>query len=71
MTTTATGLLLIIIGVLVMLGTALNWRIVTGSGNLLNLLLGDTVARVIYFLTGMIIFVLGIGQLIGADWLPF
>ena len=71
MTTTATGLLLIIIGVLVMLGTALNWRIVTGSGKLLNLLLGDTVARVIYFLTGMIIFVLGIGQLIGADWLPF
>lgn len=71
MTTTVTGLILIVIGVLVMLGAALNWRIVTGSGKLLNILLGDTVARVIYFLTGMIIFVLGIGQLIDAEWLPF
>jgi hypothetical protein len=71
MTTTVTGSILIVIGVLVMLGTALNWRIVTGSEKLLNILLGDRIARVIYFLTGMIIFVLGIGQLIDADWLPF
>ncbi len=71
MTATVTGSILIVIGVLVMLGTALNWRIVTSSGKLLNMLFGDTVARVIYFLTGMIIFVLGIGQLVDADWLPF
>ncbi len=71
MTTTVTGSILIVIGVLVMLGTALNWRVVTGSEKLLNILLGDRIARVIYFLTGMIIFVLGIGQLIDADWLPF
>jgi hypothetical protein len=71
MSSTVTGSILIGSGVLAMLGAALNWRIVTGSGKLLNMLLGDTVARVIYFLTGLIIFVLGIGQLIGASWLPF
>ncbi len=58
-------------GVFAMLGAALNWRIVTGSGKLLNMLLGDSVARVIYFLTGAILFILGIGEIIGASWLPF
>jgi uncharacterized membrane protein YuzA (DUF378 family) len=71
MSTTFTGLVLILCGVLAMLGSALNWRIVAGSGKLLNRLLGDTIARVIYFLIGIVIFVLGIGLLIGRNWLPF
>jgi preprotein translocase subunit SecE len=29
---------------------------------------GDTVARVIYFVLGIVLFVLGIDQLIGANW---
>lgn len=68
MSTTVTGLILIFVGTLAMLGAALNWRIVAGSGKLLNRLLGDTVARVIYFLIGLVVFVLGVGQLIGANW---
>jgi len=71
MTSTIVGLFMIVSGVFAMLGSALNWRIVTGSGKLLNMLLGDTVARVIYFLTGVILFMLGVGEMIGASWLPF
>jgi len=71
MTSTIVGLIMIASGVFSMLGSALNWRIVTGSEKLLNMLLGDTVARVIYFLTGVILFVLGVGELIDASWLPF
>jgi len=70
MTSTIVGLIMITSGVFAMLGSALNWRIVTGSGKLLNMLLGDTVARVIYFLAGAILFVLGVGELIGASWMP-
>ena len=55
-------------GLLAMIGAALNWRIVSRSGKLLNLVLGDTVARVIYFLVGVIIFVLGLEQFLGANW---
>lgn len=68
MSTTITGFVLAVFGVLAMLGSALNWRIVAGSGKLLNRLLGNTIARVIYFLIGMVIFVLGVGRLIGANW---
>ena len=70
MNSTIAGLTLIASGVFAMLGSALNWRIVTRSGKLLNMLLGDTIARVFYFLTGVILFVLGVGELIGASWLP-
>ena len=70
MTSTIVGLIMIVNGVFTMLGSALNWQIVTGSGKLLNMLLGDTMAHVIYFLTGVILFVLGIGELIGANWMP-
>ncbi len=51
-----------------MLGSAMNWRIVTRSGKFLNMLLGDTVARVIYFVLGLMIFVMGLNQLLGANW---
>jgi hypothetical protein len=66
---TVTGLLFVAIGVLTMIGAALNWRIVTHSGKLFNRLFGDTVARVIYFTLGIFLFVVGVGRLIGADWL--
>jgi uncharacterized membrane protein YuzA (DUF378 family) len=68
MSATVTGLIPILAGILAMLGAALNWRIVAGSGKLLNRLLGDTAARVIYFLIGLGVFMLGVGQLIGANW---
>lgn len=56
------------IGVLAMLGSALNWGIVSRSGKLLNMLVGDSVARVIYFILGIVLFVSGLNQLIGANW---
>lgn len=64
----APGLLLIVFGVLTMLGAVLNWRFVTRSGKLFNIVFGDTVARVIYFGVGIFLFVKGIEFLIGANW---
>ena len=54
-----------------MLGAALNWSIVTRSGKLFNRVFGDTIARVIYFAVGVLLFIKGIEMLIGAHWLPF
>jgi len=68
---TTAGLVLTVAGILAMLGSALNWRIVTHSGKLFNRLLGDKIARVIYFGVGIFIFVKGIELAIGAHWLPF
>ena len=68
MSTTVAGLLMMAFGLLAMLGAALNWRIVSRSGKFLNMVLGDTVARVIYFLVGVIIFVLGLERFLGANW---
>ena len=70
MTDTTTGIILILIGVLTMTGAALNWRIVSHPGKLLNILFGDRAARAIAFIVGAFIFVLGIGELIGVNWLP-
>jgi uncharacterized membrane protein YuzA (DUF378 family) len=63
------GSLLILIGVLVMLGATLNWRIISRSKKLLSILFGDTAARVIYFVVGVWMFIMGVGRLIGANWL--
>jgi hypothetical protein len=71
MSTTFTGLVLILCGVLAMLGSALNWRIVTHSGKLFNMLLGDRIARIVYFGVGVLVFMKGIELAIGARWLPF
>ena len=68
MNSTATGIALIGVGALIMLGAALNWGIVTRSGKLLNRIFGDMVARVIYFVGGGVVFFAGIGQLVGIDW---
>jgi hypothetical protein len=63
-----TGYLFVGIGILIMIGAALNWGIVSRPGKLLNRILGDTVARVIYFVAGIFLFVVGVGRLIGANW---
>ena len=70
MSITTTGLLLIAFGIFAMLGSALNWRIVTRPGKLFNMLLGDKVARIIYFVVGIFVFILGIQLMIGVHWLP-
>ena len=71
MSVTVIGLILIVAGILAMLGSALNWRIVTHSGKLFNMLLGDKIARIIYFGVGVLVFIKGIELAIGASWLPF
>ena len=71
MSITTTGFVLAGFGVLAMLGSALNWRIVTHSGKLFNRLLGDRIARILYFGVGLFVFIKGIELAIGANWLPF
>ncbi|HEX5808635.1 MAG TPA: hypothetical protein VFY25_08205 [Anaerolineales bacterium] len=68
MDATLTGLVLLAIGILIMVGSVLNWAIVTRPGKLFNRIFGDTVARIIYFVAGIFLFVVGIGRLIGANW---
>lgn len=68
MTDSNVGLLISLIGVLIMVGTALNWHIVTHSGKILNRIFGDTVARVIYMIVGLALFVLGVAQVLGLNW---
>ena len=71
MTNTIVGIVLILVGMLTMIGAALNWRIVSHPGKLLNILLGDRAARTVAFIVGALTFILGIGELIGANWLSF
>jgi len=68
MSSTTAGLVMVILGFLAMLGSAMNWKIITRSGKLLNMMLGDTIARVIYFVVGAVIFALGLEQMLGANW---
>ena len=56
------GYLMIALGILAMLGSALNWRMVSRSGKLLNMLLGDVAARVVYFLVGLAFVFLGLNR---------
>lgn len=69
MSETTAGLIVSVIGVLVMVGAAMNWRVVTHSGKLFNMIFGDRIARTIYFLVGLFLFALGIGQILGMGWL--
>jgi len=55
-------------GAVSMLGAVLYWHFVMRSGKLLNIALGDTVARVIYFGLGVFLFIKGIEIMIEADW---
>ena len=68
MTDSNVGLLISLIGILIMVGTALNWHIVTHPGKILNRIFGDSVARVIYMIVGFALFVLGVGQVLGLNW---
>jgi len=54
---------LIVTGVLAVIGAALNWRIVSHSGKLLNRFLGDKAARAIYSAIGVLLIVLGVMQM--------
>ena len=63
------GIVFIAIGVLAMLGAVFNWLIITRSRRLFNMLLGDIAARVIYFVVGALLFLRGIGLLIGKNWI--
>ncbi|RJP47649.1 MAG: hypothetical protein C4583_15975 [Anaerolineaceae bacterium] len=69
MSDTTVGLIIALIGILTMVGAALNWRIVTHSGKLLNMIFGDRIARIIAFLVGLFLFALGVGQILGMNWL--
>lgn len=65
---TVTALIFLAMGVITMLGAALNWRIVSRPGKLLNGIFGDMAARIIYFVAEIFLFVVGIGRLIGVNW---
>lgn len=69
MTDTAVGLILALVGVLTMVGAALSWRIVTHPDKLLNMIFGDRIARIIAFLVGLIVFALGIAEILGLNWI--
>lgn len=69
MTAPVSGTVLIVIGALAMLGAVFNWWIITRSRRLFNLLLGDRAARVLYFVIGALLFLRGIGQWIGKNWI--
>jgi len=62
--TVVPGLVLIAIGVLTIIGAALDWRIVSHSGKLLNRIFGDMIARAIYGAIGIVLIALGIGRLV-------
>ena len=57
------GIVLVAIGLIAILGAALNWRIVSHSGRILNRLLGDIPARAIYAAVGLTLIVLGVMRL--------
>jgi uncharacterized membrane protein YuzA (DUF378 family) len=63
-----TGLIFVGMGILIMIGAALNWGIVSRPGKLLNRIFGDLVARIIYFISGIFLFAVGLERLIGANW---
>jgi uncharacterized membrane protein YuzA (DUF378 family) len=69
MTETVSGILIILLGLLAVIGSALNWRLVTRPGKLLNLLLGDMVARTIYIVIGILLLVLGVDMVFGLHWI--
>jgi hypothetical protein len=61
-------LLIIVLGVIIMLGSALQWRLIFHPGKLLPRLVGVPAARIATFAIGMYLFIVGIARLIGADW---
>lgn len=68
MSSTVSGAILIAVGLLSILGSALNGRFFNRR-KLFNFLFGETVSRIIYFVIGVLLFILGIQRLIGANWI--
>jgi len=68
MNDTLFGIVLILSGLLAIIGSALNWRIVTHSRKILNIMLGDMVARAIYSATGFVLLLLGVNRIFGLSW---
>ncbi len=69
MTDTTLGIVLVLIGLLAVIGSALNWHIVTHSGKLLNLIFGDMIARTIYIVIGIFLIAMGVARMFGIYWL--
>lgn len=69
MSNTISGIIIILIGLLAIIGSALNWRLVTHPRKLFNIVLGDTIARTIYIVVGVLLVVLGVGMMLGTNWL--
>ncbi len=65
MNNTISGAVLILIGLLSILGAALNWAIIMRPGKLFNRLVGEKAARPIYVAIGLVLIVWGVGRLIG------
>jgi small neutral amino acid transporter SnatA (MarC family) len=65
MNATVTGSIMIAIGIVAIIGAALNWRIVSHSGKLLNRIFGDSIARAIYAAVGFVLVALGASRFAG------
>jgi hypothetical protein len=63
------GVVIIALGLITVLGAALNWWLIMRPGRLFNRLVGEKVARPIYITVGLLLIVLGIGRLVGINWL--
>jgi len=63
------GIALIAIGLLTLLGATFNWWIIMRPSRLFNRILGETVARIIYIIVGLLLILFGIGRLAGINWL--
>lgn len=69
MNNTVSGVVVILLGLLIMFGAALNWRMIRRPSRLFNRLAGEKIARPIYIAVGFVLMVLGIGRLVGINWL--
>ena len=65
MNDTITGVVMIAIGIVAIIGAVLNWRIVSHSGKLLNRIFGDRIARAVYAAVGFMLMILGAGRFVG------
>ena len=65
MNDTITGVVMIAIGIVAIIGAVLNWRIVSQSGKLLNRIFDDRIARAVYATVGFVLMILGAGRFVG------
>ena len=68
MNSTVSGIVLIVIGLLSIIGSVLNWTFLSRR-KLFNLVFGEKTSRIIYFAAGVLLFIIGIERLIGANWI--